>query len=114
MDNFTRINEPRAEKLMKMLEVIDTSAKSNRVTPQDVRELLLPVADKLDEMRWGDGPRQRVTNDTPPPKAPSELPSDFDTIVPDNWRSVCDAMAPVALSALIGYAAHRLDEELHK
>ena len=126
MGEFERITQKyeRVQKLMKMLETIDTSAKSNKATAQDVRDVLLPVAEKLDEMRWGDGPRQRVTSDTPTsnamPKAEvreavrQSLEVTFDTIVPDNWRSVCDAMAAPALSALIGYAAHRLDEELHK
>lgn len=43
MAEFKRINEPRVEKILHMLEVIQKSARSNRVDPDEIRDLLLPI-----------------------------------------------------------------------
>lgn len=43
MTKFERINAPRVEKIQKMLEVIQTSAKSNRASPEEVSALLTPL-----------------------------------------------------------------------
>ena len=44
---FERINAPRVAKLIKMLEVIETSARSNRVPEHELAALLRPVAQAL-------------------------------------------------------------------
>lgn len=43
---FERINQPRVEKILKMLDTIETSAKSNRAT-DDLAALLSPVSARL-------------------------------------------------------------------
>lgn len=46
MTDFERINGPRAEKILKMLETIETSARSNKAEDQ-LGQLLAPVAERL-------------------------------------------------------------------
>jgi hypothetical protein len=46
MTDFERINGPRVEKIVKMLEVIETSAKSNKAM-DELAALLAPVSRKL-------------------------------------------------------------------
>ena len=45
-----RINDPRVEKIVKMLDVIQKSGKSLRVHELDMVQLLTPVTHKLDEV----------------------------------------------------------------
>jgi hypothetical protein len=45
--DFQRINAPRVTKIIDTLTLIDTSAKSQRVTRGDVRNLLDPIYRKL-------------------------------------------------------------------
>lgn len=42
-----RINDPRVEKIVKMIAVIEKSAKSLRVSEPEIRDLIQPVADAL-------------------------------------------------------------------
>lgn len=46
MKTFTDINQPRIEKIMKMLDTIETSAKSNKAQGE-LAGLLAPVFDRL-------------------------------------------------------------------
>jgi hypothetical protein len=48
MTDFERINGPRVEKIVKMLEVIETSAKSNKAM-DELAALLAPVSRKLEQ-----------------------------------------------------------------
>ena len=45
MNDFTRVNAPRVEKMVAMLETIFKSARSNRVDDRDVQQLLAPLRD---------------------------------------------------------------------
>jgi hypothetical protein len=44
MTDFTRINAPRVEKIAAMIGVIRKSARSQKISAEDVAELLAPVA----------------------------------------------------------------------
>lgn len=66
--NFQRINQPRVEKLLKMIEVIETSAKSNRAGQSEVDALLEPVKAALGGAETGTSSlTQRVTPGVPVP-----------------------------------------------
>lgn len=43
MSNFTDINGPRVDRILKTLDMIQTSARSNRATPSEQAALLNPV-----------------------------------------------------------------------
>lgn len=47
MSDFTRINQPRVDKITAMLDVIDKSAKSQRVDNADHDHLLDPIRRRL-------------------------------------------------------------------
>jgi hypothetical protein len=47
MDDFRRINEPRVEKLVASMKTIMKSAKSNKASVEDVRDLFMPVTSRL-------------------------------------------------------------------
>lgn len=104
MNDFERINQPRVEKILKMLETIETSARSNK-TEAEVQNLLLPVYGKL-----GNQPIQQVnlvadqTSTVPVQRqtAPGSIPALVDSLNGD----------PAKLMDLIYSATVRLDEEL--
>lgn len=43
MTEFERINKPRVEKILKMLDTIATSARSNGADEDEINELLAPI-----------------------------------------------------------------------
>ncbi len=47
MTAFTRINQPRVEKIEAMIATIRKSARSQKISDEDVAELLAPVATQL-------------------------------------------------------------------
>jgi len=48
-ENFKRINDPRVEKIVKMIDVIAKSAASMRIHELDVARMFQPVTDKIRE-----------------------------------------------------------------
>ncbi len=44
LDHFTRINQPRVAKIEATIATIRKSARSNRISPEDVAALLAPIA----------------------------------------------------------------------
>lgn len=57
MDDFRRINEPRVEKIVHSMKTIMKSAKSNKASVEDVRDLFVPVTSRLAKL----GPAPVVT-----------------------------------------------------
>jgi hypothetical protein len=55
MDDFRRINEPRVEKLVASMKTIMKSAKSNKASVEDVRDLFMPVTSRLAKLGWIEG-----------------------------------------------------------
>jgi len=47
MGDFRRINEPRVEKIVASMKTIMKSAKSNKASVEDVRDLFVPVTSRL-------------------------------------------------------------------
>lgn len=62
IEKFREINEPRVEKIVGMMKTIMKSAKSNKASVSDVRDLFVPVTTRLSKL----GP------------APAPVPEDFD------------------------------------
>lgn len=65
MNELQRINGPRVEKILKMLATIDTSAKSNKATDEELAELLAPIRDAV-------GGRDAQSTVVPQPKPRTE------------------------------------------
>ena len=47
MSNFMTTNQPRVQKIMSFLDVIERSAVANDITMDELKELLDPVTEKL-------------------------------------------------------------------
>jgi hypothetical protein len=62
MTDFVRINQPRVEKILAMLDTIDKSARSQRVPDSETAALLQPIAQRLTDVEYGDTP----VEDEPP------------------------------------------------
>lgn len=56
MTDFERINGPRVEKIIGMLDTISKSANSQRVSEQEIAALLAPVAQRMSDTTHGDTP----------------------------------------------------------
>jgi hypothetical protein len=68
MTDFERINGPRVEKINAMLDTIDKSAKSQRIGEEDIAALLAPIAQRLNDVEYGDTP----VEDEPTPQTPPQ------------------------------------------
>jgi hypothetical protein len=61
MGDFERINAPRVEKIVASMKTIMKSAKSNKASVEDVRELFAPVTTRLAKL--GPLPAARVSEE---------------------------------------------------
>lgn len=70
MTDFERINGPRVQKIIDMLEVINKSARSQRVGEAQIASLLSPIAQRMIDVEYGDTPVE--DEPSPQPSAPSK------------------------------------------
>lgn len=67
MTEFERINAKRPGAIIKILDTIETSANSNKATPEEVAALLQPVADRL-SLHTGPSLASITPVSAPPPR----------------------------------------------
>lgn len=106
MSDFSRINRPRVVKILGQLANIQTSARSQRATTDEIAELLGPVHVQLDE--WG----QSMAPDVP---APTTNPGGQHTHTQSHWNSVIHMARTAPLKdaiAAMSIIANRVEEEL--
>jgi hypothetical protein len=119
MDDFRRINEPRVEKLVASMKTIMKSAKSNKASVEDVRDLFMPVTSRLAKL----GP---VPATTVPEKDVAEIaaagpgpmiihkPTPVLDLNLHTTRATLEAMDAQQLCDLIGMAHAQLDIRLNE
>ncbi len=66
MTDFNRINQPRIAKIAAMIETVRRSARSNKISNDDVGRVLAPVAALVCGLTAPETP----TDDAPAPEAP--------------------------------------------
>jgi hypothetical protein len=96
-------NQSRAIRVVEVLDLIHKSARSQKVGPDEERELLQPVFDKLAKMGWHVGSS---------PKVPGRVTG----LVTPQWVSIREAAQQASLRDLTYAMAvylSRLDEELN-
>jgi hypothetical protein len=110
MDDFRRINEPRVEKLVASMKTIMKSAKSNKASVEDVRDLFMPVTSRLAKL----GPAPvGVPDENPGPRAPVPVAFRLDLSL-HSTRTALEAMDAQQLCDLIGMAHAQLDIRLNE
>lgn len=103
MTEFERINAPRVQKIIAMLEVIDKSARSQRIGEAEIASLLAPIAQRLTDTEFGDTP----VEDEPPMTPKNHQASPW-----ENMRQ-CAEDAPLDdLTVAMAVYLNRIDEYL--
>ncbi|MEO1108284.1 MAG: hypothetical protein AAFX90_10210 [Pseudomonadota bacterium] len=110
MTEFERINTPRVEKILKMFEVIQTSARSSRAGNDEIAKLLSPVA-----TQFSAGPRLSL-DELDPPKdlAPGPVVQTTNSGL-QGWADALDMARKAPLHdavAAMGVIATRVEQEL--
>lgn len=94
-------NKSRVTRIVEVLDLIHKSARSQKAGPDEERELLQPVFDKLSKMGWhiSTGAATRPGNHTPP---------QWDTV-----RRMAQEASLRDLTVAMAVYLNRIDEELH-
>lgn len=111
MTDFNRINEPRVEKIMAMLDTIDKSAKSNKA---DSATLLEPVRLRLNRQTVVVPTHRPVAATLPGWNAPAPAPAQ-PMSGKSHWSDVIEMARTAPLAdcvAAVGVIMSRVEEEL--
>lgn len=109
MTKFEEINAPRVAKILKMLDVIQTSARSNKLTETEISNFLRPVYNGIcdavyDDTHVDDEPVRNTTMRPAPPEGSHDI-----------WNSIRDMCETAPLADLtVGMAVYldRIGEKL--
>jgi hypothetical protein len=118
MDDFRRINEPRVEKIVHSMKTILKSAKSNKATVDDVRDLFAPVSTRLAKLGSAravtvpDEDIARIREAGPGPAIPQPQPR-LD-LRAHSTRATLEAMDVKQLVDLLTMTAAQIDLKLNE
>lgn len=82
MTRFAEINADRPGRILHMLDVIETSARSNKAEPSEVAELLAPVRERLDRLAPPEISAPEWAHLTTPPAPPASAPESIEDAPP--------------------------------
>ena len=86
MSDFERVNTPRIDKAVKLLELVGKSAKSTRETTDDLLDMIRPLEDALEEI----APAAEGGTPAPVDDGPERQGSDWAVPHAPTWATIHD------------------------